>query len=68
MISFCFPVKMALSLPLHNRENALFTVEMIAERRDPIFAKQAVKEKRKKKKEKEQASTPITKITSIGRT
>ena len=33
---------MALLLPFLNRENALFTVETVAERNDPIFTKQAL--------------------------
>ena len=33
---------MALFLPFQNRKNALLTVETVAERNSPIFAKQAL--------------------------
>ena len=42
MILFRFPLKMTLFLPFQNRENVLFTAETVAQRRGPMFAKQAV--------------------------
>ena len=40
---------MALFLPFQNGKNSLFTVETVAERNGPIFAKQALRVKATKK-------------------
>ena len=36
-------IQMVLFLLFQNRKNALFTVEMVAERNGPVFAKQALR-------------------------
>ena len=41
-VPFRSPIQISLFLPFQNGKNALFTVETVAERNGPIFAKQAL--------------------------